>query len=307
MRHAQRQDGQRFLPCGGGEASFGDGLTGDIQPDDFKAEQQAVAAHGRLAAFQDVGDAPGDGVADAVSIGDRLAGLGGALELPLQFHGIGLMDQLPEKPGPEGPGLRGNAGQLLDVRAGKLHAEIRPLAEHDARPAAGHAFQARLGAEQAHEHLAAGGIIVQMFVPGGFLQFGQGRQGGVQAHETGFRAAHDFEQEPLRRLLVTGKQFQFQTVEGVLAAAHPAQGGLPLGGERGEGFPKGLADQTGGGFFEPAAERLVDLQDAAGRGQQRQPAFQPAPRRGGGQGRGRDCAARDGFRCLKVSLHKEHG
>lgn len=57
-----------------------------------------------------------------------------------------------------GPGGTGRcAGEFLDVWAGKGDAEIRPLTEDDAGPAAGHAFQAGFGAEEAHEHLAAGG------------------------------------------------------------------------------------------------------------------------------------------------------
>ncbi len=49
--------------------------------------------------FENVGDAPGEGVADAISIGDGAAGLDGAFELLLQFGRVGLMDQVPETSG----------------------------------------------------------------------------------------------------------------------------------------------------------------------------------------------------------------
>ncbi len=304
MRHAQGEDGEGFLPGGGGEAAFGDGLAGDIEPDDFETQEESVAADGGLAAFENVGDAPGEGVADAIRGGDGLAGMGGAFALLLQFDRIGLVDQLPEKLGAKIPVLRRNAGEFLDVGAGEGDAEIRPLAEDDAGPAPGHAFQAGFGAEEAHEHLAAGGGVVEVFVPGGFLQFVEGRQGGIEPDKPGLRAAHDFEEEPLGRAVRAGGQLQFQTVKRLATPAHPCQGLAPVGGERGQGLPKGKAHQIGGGLFEPTAKGFIDFEDTPVRGEQSQAAFQPASRRNGRQGGRRVRRPRQGFWFLKVRLQR---
>jgi len=156
MGHAEGQDGQRFLPRGGGKPSFSDGLAGDIQPKDLVAEQEAVRGDDGLAMFQNIGDMAGEGMADAISVGDGGVGLDGVFELLPQVGGVRLVDHIPEAVALAAPVGGIQAGEFLDVLAGGLQAEIRALTENDAGPAAGEAFEAGFSAQELDEEVAPG-------------------------------------------------------------------------------------------------------------------------------------------------------
>ena len=156
MGHAEGQDGQRLLPRRGGKPLFGDGLPGDIQPDDLVSKQEAVRADDGLAMFQNIGNTAGLGMTDAIGVGDGRVGLDGAFELLPQLVGVRLMDHFPKAVALAAPIGGIEAGQFLNIWAGALQTEIRALAENDAGPAAGQAFQAGFGAQQLDEHVATG-------------------------------------------------------------------------------------------------------------------------------------------------------
>ena len=73
-------------------------------------------------------------MSDAISVGDGGIGLGGAFDLLTQVGGVRFMNYFPKAVVMPAPVGGSQAGQILDVRAGKLQAEIRALAENDAGP-----------------------------------------------------------------------------------------------------------------------------------------------------------------------------
>jgi hypothetical protein len=118
-------------------------------------------------------------------------------KLGLQLSSVRFMHHIPEFLRPARPSLDRYAGPVFDLFRNETEGEVRSLAEEHAGPFAAEKFDLRLGTERARVKFAAGFFLVQIFVPGTFSQFVNGRQAAGKPKGTDIIDSRYFDAVPM--------------------------------------------------------------------------------------------------------------
>lgn len=259
VRHAHGQRGEGVPPGRRTEASLRDGLPRDVHPGPLEAQQQAALGPEGLAVLEDVGHAPGAGMADAEVGAEAALAAERAPDVALHLGEVALVDGIPEDVGPVEELRERNPGQLLQPRAGVVEGHVAALVEDHPRPAPHEVVDLRLGLEQPEPQLLGGFVAGPGLGPGILLETRQRRHDGLDVDEESSRGAAPREAHP--PVGVVGMTGEILGAEFLVRSKPGARRGLPLGAPMGQDLQPRPADEGFRGLPEPAGQGVIGRQE----------------------------------------------